>query len=57
MLKLRRGFKKLLPSIGVIIGYCLSFCLFSIPLKKLQLGMAYARWAGIVLTALIGLLI
>lgn len=37
MLKLSKGFKKLLPVIGVITGYCVSFYLFSLAL----LGRCY----------------
>lgn len=56
MLKLSEGFKRLLPSMGVIIGYGVAFYLFSIALKKLPLGVSYATWSGVgtVLTVLVG---
>ncbi|MBG9449190.1 quaternary ammonium transporter [Cytobacillus firmus] len=59
LLKEADGFKKLLPSIGVIIGYSVAFYALSLSLKALPLGVAYAIWAGLgtVLTALAGIFI
>ncbi|TFI42959.1 multidrug efflux SMR transporter [Diaphorobacter sp. DS2] len=59
LLKAADGFKKLLPSIGVIIGYSVAFYALSLSLKTLPLGVAYAIWAGLgtVLTALVGIFI
>lgn len=59
MLKATNGFKKLVPTIGVIIGYGAAFYALSLALKTLPLGMAYAIWAGLgtALTALVGILI
>ncbi|WP_433957184.1 DMT family transporter [Cytobacillus horneckiae] len=59
MLKLSEGFTIVFPSIGVIIGYALSFYLIAIALKTLPLSLAYAIWAGVgtALTALIGVLV
>lgn len=59
MLKATDGFKKLLPSLGVIIGYGLSFYGLSITLKTLPLGLTYAIWGGVgtALTALVGIII
>jgi multidrug resistance protein EbrB len=59
MLKLSEGFTILLPSLGVIIGYALSFYCLSLCLKTFPLSLAYAIWAGIgtALTALIGVLV
>ncbi|MCC3648946.1 multidrug efflux SMR transporter [Cytobacillus oceanisediminis] len=59
LLKAADGFKKLLPSIGVIIGYRVAFYALSLSLKTLPLGVAYAIWAGLgtVLTALVGIFI
>ncbi|MDR9756328.1 MAG: multidrug efflux SMR transporter [Thermoanaerobacterales bacterium] len=56
MLKLSKGFKKLLPVIGVITGYCVSFYLFSLALLELPLGFSYAVWSGVgtILTAMAG---
>ncbi|KYK85386.1 transporter, partial [Aggregatibacter actinomycetemcomitans serotype d str. SA2200] len=56
MLKISSGFSKLLPSVGVVIGFfgC-AFYFLPIALKSIPLGTAYAIWAGIdlALTALI----
>ncbi|WP_394239362.1 DMT family transporter [Niallia oryzisoli] len=59
LLKAADGFKKLLPSIGVVIGYGFAFYFLSLSLKILPLGMAYAIWSGLgtALTALIGVTI
>ena len=59
MLKISDGFSILFPSIGVIVGYALSFYSISISLKTIPLSLAYAIWSGVgtALTALIGVLI
>ncbi|KAA9012529.1 DMT family transporter [Niallia endozanthoxylica] len=59
MLKAADGFKKLLPSMGVVAGYGFAFYFLSLSLKVLPLGMAYAIWSGLgtALTALIGVTI
>jgi multidrug resistance protein EbrA len=58
MLKASDGFKRPLPSAGVVTGYVLSFYFFSLALKTLPLGPAYAIWAGVgtALTAVVGAL-
>jgi len=58
-LKLSDGFSTLLPSLGVAVGYGLSFLLLSIVLKEVDVGIAYAVWAGlgITLVAVIGVLL
>lgn len=57
MLKLTDGFKRLLPSIGVVVGYAVAFYGLSLALQDLPLGVAYAIWAGVgtALTALVGI--
>jgi multidrug resistance protein EbrA len=59
MLKATNGFKKLLPTVGLVIGYGLAFYCLSLSLQTLSLGVAYAIWAGLgtALTALVGVLI
>jgi multidrug resistance protein EbrA len=59
MLKASNGFKRVLPILGVIIGYGVAFYALSLALKTIPLGMAYAIWSGLgtVLTALIGIII
>ncbi|WP_109078836.1 DMT family transporter [Aggregatibacter kilianii] len=59
MLKMSNGFSKLLPSLGVIVGFGCAFYFLSLALKDIPLGTAYAIWAGVglVLTSLISVLI
>jgi Membrane transporters of cations and cationic drugs len=59
MLKMSDGFTDALPSVGVLIGYGLSFYGLSICLKTIPLSVAYAIWSGLgtALTALIGALV
>lgn len=58
LLKATDGFRKLLPSLGVMLGYGLSFYALSLSLTTLPLGLAYAIWAGVgtALTALVGII-
>ncbi|MFC9599142.1 DMT family transporter [Peribacillus butanolivorans] len=59
MLKVSNGFKKVFPSIGVIIGMGIAFYCLSLSLKTIPLGTAYAIWSGIgtALTALVGVIV
>ncbi|WP_068672231.1 multidrug efflux SMR transporter [Oceanobacillus sp. Castelsardo] len=59
MLKATNGFKRILPTIGVIVGYGAAFYGLSLSLKTLPIGTAYAIWAGLgtALTALVGIII
>ncbi|WP_042349294.1 DMT family transporter [Bacillus massiliigorillae] len=59
MLKVSNGFKRLWPSIGVVIGMGIAFFCLSLSLKHLPLGTAYAIWSGVgtALTAVIGVLV
>lgn len=59
MLKVSNGFKRLFPSIGVILGMGLAFYSLSLALKTIPLGTAYAIWSGVgtALTAIIGVVI
>jgi multidrug resistance protein EbrA len=56
MLKRTEGFKKIVPTIGVVVGYVVAFYTLSLSLQTLPLGLAYAIWAGVgtALTALVG---
>ncbi|MGE7674353.1 DMT family transporter [Lysinibacillus sp. NPDC094403] len=56
MLKLTNGFKRILPTMGVVVGYGIAFYFFSLTLQSLEIGTAYAIWAGVgtALTAIIG---
>lgn len=52
-------FTKLLPSAIVIIAYAAAFYFFSLALKYIPLGIAYAIWGGlgIVLTCVISVIV
>jgi multidrug resistance protein EbrA len=58
MIKLSDGFKKLYPTLGVLIGMGLGFYGIAIAIKTIPLGTAYAIWsgAGTALTAVVGTL-
>lgn len=58
-LKASESFTNLLPSIIVVIGYISSFYFFSIVLKTMPVGTAYAIWCGlgIVLTTIVAAII
>lgn len=47
MIKASMGFTRLLPSLAVIIGYIISFYGLSQVVKTMNLGVAYAIWAGV----------
>ncbi|WP_141230077.1 DMT family transporter [Terribacillus saccharophilus] len=59
MLKLSNGFKRLLPVVGIVVGYGISFYALSITLQSLPLGVVYATWSGVgtILTVVIGVLL
>ena len=59
MLKLSDGFKRLLPVVGIVLGYGISFYALSITLQSLPLGVVYATWSGVgtILTVVIGVLL
>lgn len=55
LLKLSDGFTKLLPTVGSLGLYAVSFYLVSIVFRTLPVGLVYAIWSGvgIVLTTLV----
>jgi small multidrug resistance pump len=55
-LKASEEFTKLIPSLIVVVGYCISFYLVTLVLRTIPIGITYAIWAGvgIVLVALVG---
>lgn len=55
-LKLSEQFTKPVPAIVTVLAYATAFCLLSLSLKTIPVGIAYAIWAavGIVLIAIIG---
>ncbi len=46
-LKLSNGMARLLPVLGVIVFYVSTFVLMAISMKRLEVGTAYAVWAGV----------
>ena len=54
-LKLSEQFTKPVPAIVTVLAYATAFCLLSLSLKTIPVGIAYAIWAavGIVLIAAI----
>ena len=59
LLKASEGFSKLLPTVGVVIVFTLSFFFLSVSLKSIPLNIAYAIWSGLgtVATVIISILI
>lgn len=57
-MKLSEGFTKTLPSILMVVFYALSLGLLTLALKKIDVSIAYAIWAGMgtLLIATIGIL-
>jgi small multidrug resistance pump len=55
-MKLAHGFTRLTPSILIFVFYILSFIFLTLSLKRLEIGFAYAVWAGLgtLLIAIIG---
>jgi small multidrug resistance pump len=58
-LKSTEGFTRLLPSVGVVLGYVAAFYFLSLTLRTMSVGIVYAIWCGvgIILVALIAWLI
>jgi small multidrug resistance pump len=56
-MKLSQGFSRLIPSVLIFVFYGLSFVGLTIALKKIDVSIAYAVWAGIgtALIAFIGM--
>jgi len=46
-LKASQGFSRLWPSLLVVVGYGAAFYWFSLSLKQIPLGIAYAIWSGL----------
>ena len=55
-LKASEEFTKLVPSIIVIVGYCVAFYLLTLVLRVIPVGVTYAIWSGlgVVLVTIIG---
>ncbi len=46
MMKASDGFTRLVPSVIVVVGYAISFYGLSQVVKVINIGIAYAIWAG-----------
>jgi len=46
MMKASDGFTRLVPSVIVVVGYAISFYGLSQVVKVMNIGIAYAIWAG-----------
>ena len=46
-LKLTEGFTRPLPVMGVFLGYALALFCFSLAIRTIPVGIAYALWSGI----------
>jgi small multidrug resistance pump len=57
-LRYTAGFTRLLPSLVVCALYGLAIWLMAVAVRQLEVGLAYAVWAGVgtALTALVGML-
>lgn len=58
-LRYSNGFTNLVPSIITVTGYVFAFMMMSRALRTIDLGVAYAVWAGIgtAIVAVIGILV
>ena len=56
-MKLSEGFTRVIPSVLVFVLYMVSFAFMILALKKMELGVVYAIWAGLgtALIAIIGI--
>ncbi|PCI39223.1 MAG: hypothetical protein COB46_09330 [Rhodospirillaceae bacterium] len=57
-MKLSDGFTRLLPSVLLVVFYLLSITALTLALKRIDVSIAYAIWAGVgtVLVAVVGVL-
>jgi small multidrug resistance pump len=57
-MKLSDGFSKLTPSVLLFVFYGISFALFVLALKRIDVSVAYAIWAGlgVLIIGLVGIL-
>lgn len=46
-MKISEGFTKIIPSALIFVFYGISFILFTLALKRLEVSLAYAIWSGI----------
>lgn len=46
-LRASAGFTQLVPSVIVVVGYCVTFYFFSLALQTIPVGIGYAIWSGV----------
>ena len=46
-LKASLGFTKLVPSVGVVLGYAVAFAMLGLALRTIPVGVSYAVWSGL----------
>jgi small multidrug resistance pump len=46
-LKASHGFSRVVPSLLVLTAYCTAFGLLGFAVRKLDIGLVYAVWAGV----------
>lgn len=46
-LRASMGFTQLVPSVVVVVGYCVTFYFFSLALQSIPVGIGYAIWSGV----------
>ncbi len=46
-MKLSEGFTRLVPSLLIFVFYALSFVALTLAIRKIDLSVAYAIWAGV----------
>ena len=46
-LRASMGFTQIVPSIVVVVGYCITFYFFSLALQTIPVGIGYAIWSGV----------
>lgn len=58
-MKYSEGFTRLLPSVLIFVFYAGAFTALTLALKRLDVGLVYAIWAGVgtVLIAIIGVIL
>lgn len=58
-MKLSDGLTRLVPSMLIFVSYGLSFAIFTLVIKHIELSIAYAIWAGVgtLAISIIGILV
>jgi small multidrug resistance pump len=54
-MKLSEGFTKVWASVGIVVFYAICFTFLTLALKKMDMSLAYAIWAGLGTALITGL--